>query len=129
GTGTNECKHLRTNHFGPDLSRCYNPIFRYFSRATVAWSLGLSRSRCWIGVGARVRPTKRIFVEDRLMKCLTRPALLLLILSLSMPGFADQAKTLYEKGADAEARQNYEQAFDFFKQAYNLKPKDLRYRA
>jgi general secretion pathway protein D len=42
---------------------------------------------------------------------------------------ADQAKTLYEKGADAEARQNYEQAFDFYKQAYNLKPKDLKYRS
>src|SRR5208282_563641 len=28
----------------------------------------------------------------------------------------------------AEARQNYEQAFDYFSQAYNLKPKDLRYR-
>jgi len=35
---------------------------------------------------------------------------------------------MYEKGQDAEARQNYEQAFDYFKQAYNLKPKDLRYR-
>ena len=40
----------------------------------------------------------------------------------------DSAKALYEKGADAEARQNYEQAFDYFKQAYNLKPKDLKYR-
>src|SRR5208337_5089150 len=30
--------------------------------------------------------------------------------------------------SDAEARQNYEQAFDYFSQAYNLKPKDLRYR-
>ena len=40
----------------------------------------------------------------------------------------DSAKALYAKGTDAEARQNYEQAFDYFKQAYNLKPKDLRYR-
>ena len=46
------------------------------------------------------------------------------------PVFArgDSAKAAYAKGADAEARQNYEQAFDYFKQAYNLKPKDLRYR-
>jgi general secretion pathway protein D len=54
----------------------------------------------------------------------------LLLLCLRPPVFArgDSARALYEKGADAEARQNYEQAFDYFKQAYNLKPKDLRYR-
>ena len=62
------------------------------------------------------------------MRRLTRPVLCLL-LCLSLPAFADQAKTLYEKGADAEARQNYEQAYDFYKQAYALKPKELRYRA
>ena len=33
------------------------------------------------------------------------------------------------KDRDAEARQQYEAAFDFFRQAYQLKPKDLRYRA
>jgi general secretion pathway protein D len=54
----------------------------------------------------------------------------LLLLCLRPPVFAkgDSAKAFYEKGTDAEARQNYEQAFDYFKQAYNLKPKDLRYR-
>ena len=61
------------------------------------------------------------------MRRLTRP-LLCVLLCLSLAAFADQAKTLYEKGADAEARQNYEQAYDFYKQAYALKPKELRYR-
>src|ERR1035441_5013114 len=62
------------------------------------------------------------------MRRLIRPAVLVLLL---LPVFAktvDSAKALYEKGRDAEARQNYEQAFDYFKQAYNLKPRDLRYR-
>ncbi len=65
------------------------------------------------------------------MTRLTRPALFLVLLYLILlPAFAaDSAKSLYEKGSDAEARQNYEQAFDFYKQAYNLKPKDLKYRA
>jgi general secretion pathway protein D len=36
---------------------------------------------------------------------------------------------LYNKGKDAEARQNYEQAYDFYKQAYDENPKDLQYRA
>jgi general secretion pathway protein D len=42
---------------------------------------------------------------------------------------ADKAKSLFEKGKEAEARQNYEQAYDFYKQAYDLKPTDLAYRA
>src|SRR5208337_5005191 len=66
------------------------------------------------------------------MRRLIRPALfVLLLLCLRLPVLArhgDTAKEFYEKGQDAEARQNYEQAFDYFKQAYNLKPKDLRYR-
>ena len=54
----------------------------------------------------------------------------LLLLCLRFPVYAksDSAKALYDKGVDAEARQNYEQAFDDFKEAYSLKPKDLRYR-
>ena len=42
---------------------------------------------------------------------------------------ADSAKSLFAKGKEAEARQNYEQAYDFYKQAYDLKPTDLAYRA
>ena len=57
------------------------------------------------------------------------PPVCLLLLCLTLSAFADQAKTIYEKGSDAEARQNYEQAYDFYKQAYALKPKDLKYRA
>jgi general secretion pathway protein D len=59
-----------------------------------------------------------------------RPAVLLLLVAVvEVPAFADKAKDLYNKGQDAEARQNYEAAFDFFRQSYDLKPKDLRYRA
>jgi general secretion pathway protein D len=64
------------------------------------------------------------------MTRLMRPACLVLLLCLSLPTLAgaESAKALYEKGKNAEARQNYEQAFDYFKQAFALKPKDLRYR-
>jgi general secretion pathway protein D len=66
------------------------------------------------------------------MRRLIRPALfVLLLLCLRLPVIGkshDNAKALYEKGTDAEAAQNYEQAFDYFKQAYTLKPKELRYR-
>ena len=54
---------------------------------------------------------------------------LALLLTVTLPAAADRAKSLYNKGRDAEARQNFEQAYDFYKQAYDLKPRDLRYRS
>ncbi len=65
------------------------------------------------------------------MRRLMRPALfVLLVATINFSAIAkDKAKDLYAKGRDAEARQQYEAAYDFYKQAYDLKPKDLRYRA
>jgi general secretion pathway protein D len=64
------------------------------------------------------------------MRRLLRPAWLLpLVALIALPAVADKSKDLYAKGQDAEARQQYEAAYDFFRQAYDLKPKDLRYRA
>jgi len=63
------------------------------------------------------------------MRRLKPAAILLLVVVAILPAIADKAKTFYEKGVDAEARQNYEAAYGFYKQAYDLKPKDLRYRA
>ena len=65
------------------------------------------------------------------MRRLMRPALLLLLVAVVtlVGSAADKAKDLYAKGQDAEARQLPETAYEFYKQAYDLKPKDLRYRA
>src|SRR3984893_6433280 len=64
------------------------------------------------------------------MKRLIRAAAtLLLVLAVTQAIAADKAKTFYNKGKDAEARQNYEQAYDYYKQAYDLKPGDLTYRS
>lgn len=62
---------------------------------------------------------------------LIRPATItLLMVAMTLPiGAAESAKSLYNKGKDAEARQNYEAAFDFYKQAYEQKPRDLAFRA
>ena len=62
------------------------------------------------------------------MRRLMPVAVGLLVLLAIVPAIADKAKSIYEKGQDAEARQNYEAAYDLYKQAYDLKPKDLRYR-
>jgi len=56
-------------------------------------------------------------------------AMLLLVLAVTAAIAADKAKSVYNKGKDAEARQNYEQAYDLYKQAYDLKPGDLAYRS
>jgi general secretion pathway protein D len=64
------------------------------------------------------------------MRPLMRPAIVVaLVAALALPVTADKAKDLFKKGQDAEARQNYEVSYDLYKQAYDLKPRDLRYRA
>ena len=64
------------------------------------------------------------------MKRLLRSAaMVLLVLAVTLAIAADKAKPIYNKGKDAEARQNYELAYDYYKQAYDLKPGELTYRA
>ncbi|HKW25859.1 MAG TPA: secretin N-terminal domain-containing protein, partial [Terriglobales bacterium] len=63
------------------------------------------------------------------MHKLTRwSGVLLLIAAVSMPAFADKAKSLYNQGKEAEAQQDYVQAYQDYRQAYNLKPDNLYYR-
>ena len=65
--------------------------------------------------------------EMRHLKCLGMVVLLAIL--IAVPAAAkDKAKALFQKGEDAEIRQNYEAAYDYFQQAYDLKPQDLRYR-
>jgi general secretion pathway protein D len=63
------------------------------------------------------------------MKRLTRVLALLLIFG-TLPAVAtDKAKALYKQGLDAEIRQDYVTAYNFYHQAYELKPTDITYRA
>jgi general secretion pathway protein D len=50
------------------------------------------------------------------------------VLALVMPVLADKASSLYSQGQDAEARQDYEAAYTFYLEAWQLKPKNLAYR-
>jgi general secretion pathway protein D len=64
------------------------------------------------------------------MKRAIRPALTGLLLALLIfPAIAETAKSLFNKGKEAEVRQNYEQAYDFYKQAFDKNPADISYRA
>ena len=63
------------------------------------------------------------------MRRLFRPAtLLFVVLAITLPAAADKAHSLWNKGRDAEQRQDYEKAYDYYEQAFSLRPKDLRYR-
>src|SRR5438270_2774335 len=55
-------------------------------------------------------------------------SLTILFLFAAFLSAAESAKSLFQKGTKAEARQDYEAAFEFYKAAYQQKPEDLRYR-
>jgi len=55
--------------------------------------------------------------------------LLCVLAALAFASADKQAKQLYEKGKEAEVRQDYIAAYNFYQQAYKLKPSDLTYRA
>jgi len=64
------------------------------------------------------------------MKRAILPALTCFLLVVGIiSAVAESSRSLYKRGKDAEARQNYEQAYDLYKQAYDLSPKELSYRS
>jgi len=60
----------------------------------------------------------------------TAGALSLLALTFTLLAFgADQAAKAYKLGVDAETRNDYLKAYEGYKQAFELKPKEIKYRA
>lgn len=55
-------------------------------------------------------------------------ALTVMFLCAAILSAAESAKSLFQKGVKAEARQDYEAAFEAYKAAYQLKPEELNYR-
>ena len=53
---------------------------------------------------------------------------LVAILATIPAAAAESAKSLFKKGQDAEVRQNYEAAYNFYQQAYQQKPREMSYR-
>ena len=55
-------------------------------------------------------------------------ALTVMFLCAAILSAAESAKSLFQKGVKAEARQDYESAYEAYKAAYQLKPEELKYR-
>jgi len=53
---------------------------------------------------------------------------MILLMALVATASAQSAESLYKKGKTAEARQDYITAFEAYRQCYEKKPEDLRYR-
>jgi general secretion pathway protein D len=52
-----------------------------------------------------------------------------LLLVASQPAHGQSARSEFNRGRDAEARQDFIAAYEAYKYAYNKKPRDIRYRA
>ena len=54
---------------------------------------------------------------------------MVLVIALCLPSYADKASSEFKRGAQAEEHNDYDTAFEAYKQAYSLKPKDAKYLA
>jgi general secretion pathway protein D len=68
--------------------------------------------------------------QTRMIQSLQFTLLLIVAAMLfSLPATASKASSLEAKGRDAEARQDYEAAYAYYTEAYQLNPKNLDFRA
>lgn len=63
------------------------------------------------------------------MKCGRISGALVIVICLAIAGNADEASAAFKRGVRAEAKNNYDEAFQSFNQAHNLKPRDAKYFA
>jgi general secretion pathway protein D len=63
------------------------------------------------------------------MKQLKSVGALLFVLAIVLPGYADQASAAYKRGTRAESHNQIQQAYEDFREAHTLKPKDPKYYA
>ena len=52
-----------------------------------------------------------------------------LLAAFTVPSYADEARTAYKRGVQAERYNKYDEAFEAFRQAEQLKPRDAEYLA
>jgi general secretion pathway protein D len=55
--------------------------------------------------------------------------LLVIVTALSLPAYADRGSSAYKHGAKAQRKEQYDVAYQFYKQAYTLSPENAKYFA
>lgn len=55
--------------------------------------------------------------------------LITFVVIVCLPGYADKANSAYKRGVQAETQDKYDVAYENYKEAYGLKPKDPKYLA
>ena len=63
------------------------------------------------------------------MKMLCKLFICAAVVALCLPGYADSASVAFKRGVKAEAGNDYDTAYEAYKQAYQLKGKDPKYQA
>ena len=58
-----------------------------------------------------------------------RLAMWIVVVALSLPAYADRASDAYNHGVRAERQQNYDGAYEYYKQAHTAAPNDGKYLA
>jgi len=58
-----------------------------------------------------------------------RLAMWIIVAALSLPAYADRASDAYNHGVRAERQQNYDGAYEYYKQAHTIAPNDGKYLA
>ncbi len=71
---------------------------------------------------------KPIFAKATIGMMLARIALAwILVIAMGAPAHPDQAGGAYKRGVRAEAKAQYDEAYEAYNEAYRLKPKEPRY--
>jgi general secretion pathway protein D len=90
-------------------------------------SLFLKEPQVWNCLHPRIRV--RDLCTTYTVKSLQRAGAMVLVIFLAMPVHAERGQSWYKQGRDLEARQNYEAAYEAYRQAYEADPRNTRYRA
>ena len=81
----------------------------------------------WNGLRPRIRAND--FSAMHIVKSIVTAGTVFLVVLLVTPALAEKGQSSYKQGRDLEARQNYEGAYAAYQRAYDVSPRDTRYRA
>jgi general secretion pathway protein D len=77
----------------------------------------------------QVRGPEKSVVRKTATRFVTVLLLALLVIMPATSASPDKAKSLFSQGVEQEALEHFDQAYQLYKQAFDLKPKEVQYRA